>query len=137
MATFKTLPTGAVRGIHSNLYPILDADNLPIGFSSATGDLLVSAPPYSVSAGFTLSAADDGKVFTCTTALTITIPQGLSPRPTIIVNPPPTGDVSLDPTGSAQLNGAGTTLTRSRANNPAGFAVVPYTESDGYGVSGS
>ena len=86
---------------------------------------------------YTVTAADDGVIFNCTTALTITIPELLSPRPSFIVNPPATGNVSLDPTGAAQLNGAGTTLTRSRANNPAGVAVVAYAESDGYGVSGS
>lgn len=91
----------------------------------------------SLSSAYQISKDDDGKVFTCTTALTITIPANLSPRPSFIINPPATGDVSLDPTGAAQLNGAGTTITRSRASNPAGVAVVAYSESDGYGVSGS
>ena len=90
-----------------------------------------------LSANYTLTPADDQKQFTCTTALTITVPELLSPRPSFIVNAPPTGNVSLDPTGAAQLNGATTTLTRSRANNPAGFVVTAYAESDGYGVSGS
>ena len=137
MATFKTLPAGTIRGVHSNLYPLLDADSLPIGFSSSKGDVLINAPAYLVSADFTARAEDDGKIFTCTTVLTIFMPELLSPRPTFIVNPPPTGNVSLDPTGAAQLNGAGTTLTRSRTNNPAGFVVTAYAESDGYGVSGS
>jgi hypothetical protein len=136
MATFKSLPTGAIRGVHSNLYPILDKDNLPIGFSSSTGDVLLSAPPYSVSSGFTVAVEDDGKVFTCTTALTITIPAGLSPRPSFIVNPPATGDVSIAVTGGAQVNGGTSTLTRSRASNFAGVVIVPYPESDGYGLSG-
>ena len=91
----------------------------------------------SLSGPRTITADDDQKQFTCTTALTITIPELLSPRPSFIVNAPPTGNVSLDPTGAAQLNGATTTLTRSRANNPAGFVVTAYAESDGYGVSGS
>jgi len=91
----------------------------------------------SLSSAYQISKDDDGKVFTCTTALTITVPELLSPRPSFIVNAPPTGNVSLDPTGAAQLNGATTTLTRSRANNPAGFVVTAYAESDGYGVSGS
>lgn len=85
----------------------------------------------------TMRADDDGIAFRCTTALTIFVPELLSPRPTFIVNAPPTGNVSLDPTGAAQLNGAGTTLTRSRSSNPAGVAVVAYSEADGYGVSGS
>lgn len=85
----------------------------------------------------TLRVSDDGLVFRCTTAVTITVPELLSPRPSCVIHAPPTGDVSLDPAGAAQLNGAGTTLTRSRANNPAGFVVSAYAESDGYGVSGS
>ena len=90
-----------------------------------------------LSSDYTVTAADDQKQFTCTTALTITVPELLSPRPSFIVNAPPTGNVSLDPTGAAQLNGATTTLTRSRADNYAGFVVMAYAESDGYGVSGS
>ena len=85
----------------------------------------------------TLRVSDDGLVFRCTTAVTITVPELLSPRPSCVVHAPPTGNVSLDPTGAAQLNGAGTTLTRSRATNPAGFVISAYAESDGYGVSGS
>lgn len=90
-----------------------------------------------LSTSITLTSDDDGATFACTTALTISIPELLSPRPSIVVIPPESGNVSLDPTGAAQLNGAGTTLTRNRTNNPAGVAVVAYAESDGYGVSGS
>lgn len=93
--------------------------------------------PISLSADYTVSADDDKRTITCTTALTVTVPELLSPRPSFIVHAPPTGNVSLDPTGAAQLNGATTTLTRSRANNYAGFVVTAYAESDGYGVSGS
>jgi len=38
MATFQPLPAGAIRGDYRDLYPILDKDNLPIGFSSSKGD---------------------------------------------------------------------------------------------------
>ena len=108
------------------------------GDAEGQADIVASgSQSVSVSAGFAVTAADDGKTFTCTTALTITIPASLSPRPSFIVNPPASGNVSLDPTGAAELNGAGTTITRSRASNPAGVAVIPYAESDGYGVSGS
>lgn len=81
----------------------------------------------------TIEAADDGKCYACMNALTITFPSGLVPRPNIIAMPPPSGSVSLVGT----LNGASQTLTRSRANNPAGVAITPYEESDGYGVNGS
>jgi len=41
MATFQPLPTGAIRGDYRDLYPILDRDNLPVGFTSAQGDVFV------------------------------------------------------------------------------------------------
>ena len=91
----------------------------------------------SLSGPRTITADDDQKQFTCTTALAITIPASLSPRPSFVVSPPATGNVSIAVSGGAQVNGATTTLTRSRANNPAGFVVTAYAESDGYGVSGS
>lgn len=89
------------------------------------------------SGDYTITAADDGATITCTTALTITIPASLSPRPSFVVNPPATGNASIAVSGGAQINGATSTLTRSRANNYAGFVVTAYAESDGYGVSGS
>ena len=137
MATFKPLPAGAMRGDYRDLYPLMDEENLPIGFSSAKGDVILFPQPRTLSAGYTVTVADDSAVFNCTTALTITIPSSLSPRPSFIVNPPATGNASIAVTGGANINGATSTLTRSRASNPAGFAVVPYAESDGYGVSGS
>ena len=91
----------------------------------------------SISTDTLITAADDARTFNCTTALTITIPELLSPRPSFIVNPPPTGNASIAVSGGANINGATTTLTRARSANVAGFAVVPYAESDGYGVSGS
>ena len=107
------------------------------GRATDTDKVLREGSSVTISTDTVLTAADDQRIFTCTTALTITVPELLSPRPSFIVNAPPTGNVSLDPTGAAQLNGATTTLTRSRANNPAGFVVTAYAESDGYGVSGS
>jgi hypothetical protein len=108
-----------------------------LGWKGGQDVLVPIGSPVLLSAGVVIGASDDGKVFNCTTALTITFPELLIPRPSIIVNAPPSGNVSIARSGGALLNGAGTTLTRSRATNPAGFAVVPYAESDGYGVSGS
>lgn len=85
----------------------------------------------------TMRASDDGLVFRCTTALTITVPELLAPRPNMVVHAPPTGNASIARSGAATLNGAATTLTRSRASNPAGFVITPYADVDGYGVSGS
>lgn len=96
-----------------------------------------SGDPVTVSADRTIAASDDGKVFNLTVAATLTIPASLSPRPSFIVNPPASGNVSIAVSGGANINGATTTLTRARSANVAGFAVVAYAESDGYGVSGS
>ena len=103
----------------------------------ALGGINISATNVTLSGAYQVTALDDGKVFTCTAALTITIPAALSPRPSFIVNPPSSGNVSIAVSGGAQVNGATTTLTRARTANVAGFAVVPYAESDGYGVSGA
>ena len=102
-----------------------------------TDNVLRQGAVVSISTDTLITAADDGRTFNCTTALTITIPANLSPRPSFIVNPPPTGNASIAVSGGANINGATTTLTRARSANVAGFAVVPYAESDGYGVSGS
>lgn len=90
-----------------------------------------------LSANYTVTPADDGVIFNCTAALTITIPAGLSPKPSFIPVPPPTGNLSLAFTGGATGNGSAATQAFTRASNPAGVAVVAYAESDGYGVSGS
>ncbi len=101
----------------------------PVGSTSA---------PVTLSADYTVTAADDGVIFNCTAALTITTPAGLSPKPSFIPVPPPTGDLSLAFTGGATGNGSAATQTRTRANNPAGVVVIPYADvTNGYGVSGS
>lgn len=90
--------------------------------------------PQLLSSNRTITALDEGKVFECTTALTITIPVGLSPRPDFIVIPPSSGNVTISAGVGATVNGSG---TRSLASNPAGVAVVAYINTDAYGVSGS
>jgi hypothetical protein len=105
-----------------------------IGLGLAVADVAPGGAGIPVAISFSLTSADDGKVFACTAALTITIPATLSPRPSVIVIPPPSGNVSIAVSGGAQLNGATTTLTFSRANSPAGIEVTPYAEYDGYGV---
>lgn len=81
----------------------------------------------------TLTAADDGKLIAATTAITITIPAVLSPRPAVGLQAPPSGNLSV--TGT--INGSAQTLTRTRSTNPAGITLAPYSEVDGYGLSGS
>lgn len=115
----------------------------------ATGDILVvtairGSVDYAIaygdgntlSANYTVNAFDDGRAFSCIAALTISIPDGLSPRPTFTAVPPPSGNLSIAMLGAETLNGALTTLTRTRANNPCGIVVAGYRDSASYGASG-
>lgn len=92
----------------------------------------------SLSGPRTITALDDQKQFTCTTALPIMFPNGLSPRPSVIAVPPATGNLTLTPTGGATLNGSASSITRTFANNRLGVAITPnpYDVND-YTVSGS
>jgi len=83
-----------------------------------------------------ITADDNGKFLTPTGTLTLTIPEGLDPMPSFTVDCPASGTVSIARSTTATINGAGTTLTRTRANNPVGFVVLAH-ESDAYGVSGA
>jgi hypothetical protein len=116
----------------------------------ATGDVLtitaargsidyaaVLGDARTLSANYTLKASDDQTSFSCTAALTVSIPDGLSPRPTVTIVPPPTGNLSIAMLGAETLNGALTTLTRTRANNPAGIVVAGYRDAAAYGASGT
>lgn len=86
-----------------------------------------------------LSSEDDGTLFDCTTALTITIPEGLNPRPNVAFVLPPFGEVtfSVEDGSPVTINGGSLNLTRTRADNRAGVALVAYVESDAYGLSGN
>lgn len=86
---------------------------------------------------YTLQATDDQQSFDCASALTISIPDGLSPRPTITVTPPPTGNVSFAMLGAETLNGALTTLTRARSANVGGVVLKGYTDAATYGLTGA
>ncbi len=91
-----------------------------------------------LSSNYTLTTADNGRVFHCTTALTVTIPGGLSPRPSVIIDCPPTGNLSIAVSSTATMNGGSTTtITRSRANNPGGVRIQAHQDADDYGVTGS
>jgi hypothetical protein len=89
-----------------------------------------------VTASRALTTADSGNVLRCSAAVTLEYPEGLSAAFSCIVEPPASGDVTLDPTGSCTANGGTTNLTRSRANNPAGF-VIRALAANVFGVSGS
>lgn len=89
-----------------------------------------------VSTSRALTAADNGKVLRCSSAVTLEYPEGLGAEFSCIVESPASGDVTIDPTGSCTANGGSTSLTRSRANNPAGF-VIRALAANVFGVSGA
>ena len=102
----------------------------------AAARALVSGDRTLVTSSRDITAADNGKFLTPTGTLTLTLPAGLSPMPSFTVDCPASGTVSIARSTTATINGAGTTLTRTRANNPVGFVVLAH-ESDAYGVSGA
>ncbi len=88
-----------------------------------------------LAADYTLSSADDQRTFHASTTLTVTVPKGMNPQPSVIIDCPLSGTLSIASNGTL-LNGATTTLTRTRANNPIGVAITQHTTPDSYGVSG-
>lgn len=104
--------------------------------NAAALQAVVTGTRTPVTASRDITAEDNGLLLTPTGTLTLTIPAGLSPMPSFTVDCPASGTVSVARSGGATLNGAGTTLTRTRANNPVGFVVLAH-EADAYGVSGA
>jgi len=94
-----------------------------------------SAPVVTVSTSRALTASDHGKVLRCSAAVTLEYPEGLGDKFSCIGESPASGDVTIDPTGSCTVNNGTTSLTRSRANNPAGF-VIRALSANVAGVSG-
>lgn len=110
-----------------------------MGLTPTTKDAvqaLVSGDRTPVASSRDITAGDNGKFLTPIGTLTLTIPAGLDPMPSFTVDCPASGTVSIARSTTATINGAGTTLTRTRANNPVGFVVLAH-ESDAYGVSGA
>jgi hypothetical protein len=93
-------------------------------------------PEVTVSSSRNITAADDRCILRCAAGITLTIPTGLSPNPRFIVEFE-SGTISVATSGGVTINGATTTLTRTIANNQAGFAVVPRATANTYGVSGA
>ena len=116
----------------------VSADTAPgLSASQRAGSAsLVSGDRTPVTSSRDITADDNGKFLTPSGTLTLTIPAGLDPMPSFTVDCPASGTVSIARSGAATINGAGTTLTRTRANNPVGFVVLAH-ESDAYGVSGA
>lgn len=131
--TIETVGPGGISaafGIRSTTQPTM------------IGEAGVSKPLYNgfakesvqLSNNYTIQEGDDGVEFICTTALTITVPA-LDVNPSFWVDAPPSGSVTITPSGGATLNGSATSLTRTRAANPAGVTLIGRSSND-YGVSG-
>jgi len=121
----------SVVGIASNLganstvlVSFINTETRPV-----TKDWVDVTPPI------TLTASDAWSLWRLTTAGTITIPEGLVPPPTLAIIPPASGDLTISVTGAATANADTADITRDRATNPGGIAIVPYGGNN-YGVSG-
>lgn len=125
------------------------SDNRTIG-PFATGDVFsvtairgsidyvpVIGDATTLTGNYTLKASDDQQQFKCLAALTISIPDGLNPRPVVTVVPPPSGNLTVAMLGAETVNGALTPLTRGRASNPCGVVISGYKDSAAYGLSGT
>ena len=127
--------TEAAQLLATGLFSDVDATQLPEQKVVAISGV-VSGDRTPVASSRDITADDNGKFLTPTGTLTLTIPAGLDPMPSFTVDCPSSGTVSIARSTTATINGAGTTLTRTRANNPVGFVVLAH-ESDAYGVSGA
>lgn len=116
----------------------LPAVNTPL--ANALAAKAAADPADGVLTGpYTLTALDNRKTYTCDTALPVSCPNGLSPKPSTIFFPPLTGNLTLTPTGGATLNGSTSPITRAfTGTNKLGVALVPnpYDVNDSI-VSGS
>lgn len=117
----------------------LPATNTPLAIALAT-KAAVDPTDGSLTGAYTLVSLDNRKTYTCTTALTVNVPNGLTPRPSTVIYPPATGNLTLTPTGaSATLNGSALSITRAfTGTNKLGVSITPnpYDAND-YTVSGS
>lgn len=95
-----------------------------------------AASVVAISTNTTLTAVHNGKVLRCSDAVTLEYPEGLGAEFSCLVESPSSGNVTIDPTGACTVNGGTASLTRSLANNPAGF-VIRALGANVAGVSGS
>lgn len=96
-----------------------------------------SAYPVIISANKTIVTTDNQVTFSASNALTLTIPPGLSPAPSFIVQLPASGNVTLLPGSGVTLNGSASSMTRNAAGNPVRAVAVIALGNNAYGVSGT
>ena len=93
--------------------------------------------PTELTGNLVMSPGDDGSHRYCTTALTLSTPLGLSPRPGMIIDPPASGVLTITPTGGCTVNGSSSSITRAFATNRLGVAIRPNLHDvNDYSVSG-
>lgn len=119
VATRAQYPAGvAVVAYGANAYGVVLADAWRTLSLPATADATFSSG--------LLRAAGSG---------TLTLPAGAGIDPGFVVMPPAAGTLTIAVSGGATINGGSTSVTRTRADNPGGVAVMSYG-SDAYGVTG-
>lgn len=80
-----------------------------------------------------ITPLDDQQVLQATAAsVVLTLPEGLSPMPAVIVLPHSSG-TSIDPAGATTLNGAGTTLSATTG----AICIIPESTANAYRVTGA
>ena len=128
---------------YTQIQPVANANRVPVvtdPLTGATSPDISTVDIVEIDGATTLSidpeTGHNGKVLRCSTAVTLTYPEGLGDAFSCLVEPPASGDVTIDPTGDCTLNGATASLTRDRADNPAGFVIRALGEDVG-GVSGA
>ena len=88
-----------------------------------------SLPWKSVPASRSLTSADDGQALGALSTLTLTVPSGLSPRPTVSLLPPASGQLTV----TGNINGSNQSLVlNGSAANGIGWCLCANVASDGY-----
>lgn len=85
---------------------------------------------------YTLTGADIGTILDVKSAGTITVPPGFTNYSCILI-PPGSGTLTIAAGAGVLLNGAGTSLTRTLANNATGVALIPTSVANTYLVGGT
>lgn len=92
-----------------------------------------------LSGSYTLSAGDDGAWFYALSSVTVYVPSGLNPMPTVAFMPPAAGSITLRSlAASVTIAGSTNDYPISIASCPAGLALIPVLgQQDQYAVTAS
>lgn len=101
-----------------------------------SGDLSLPTTVVAINASRNITAADDGKILDMVdSGLMLTVPEGLNPTPTIIVQPH-SGGTLIAFSGAATGNGAATTITRTQSASLRAFSILPTSVANAYEITG-